>query len=87
VVANADPFHSTVDPLRNPDPFTVKINADPPAATEFGLRLEIVAGGGLIVNIAEPKGVPPGLTAVTLALPTLAIRPADTDAVSCVPLR
>jgi hypothetical protein len=57
VVANADPFHSTVDPFTNPDPFTVNINAAPPAAAEIGLRLEIVAGGGLIANIAEPKGV------------------------------
>jgi hypothetical protein len=48
--------------------------------------LEIVDGAGAIVNIAEPKGIPPGFTAVTLALPTLAIRPAGTDAVSCFPL-
>ena len=40
VVGRADPFHCTVDPLTNPDPFTVRVNAAPPAAAEFGLRLD-----------------------------------------------
>jgi hypothetical protein len=40
VVGRADPFHCTVDPLTNPDPFTVRVNAAPPAVAEFGLRLD-----------------------------------------------
>jgi hypothetical protein len=40
VVVRADPFHCTVDPLTKPDPFTVRVNAAPPAVAEFGLRLD-----------------------------------------------
>jgi hypothetical protein len=40
VAGRADPFHCTVDPLTNPDPFTVRVNAAPPAVAEFGLRLD-----------------------------------------------
>ena len=40
VVGRADPFHCTVDPLTNPDPFTVRVNAAPPAVAKAGLRLD-----------------------------------------------
>jgi hypothetical protein len=38
VVGKATPFHCTVDPGRNPDPFTASVNAGPPAVAEFGLK-------------------------------------------------
>ncbi len=40
LVDKADPFHCTVAPDRKPEPFTVRANAAPPAAAEFGLRLD-----------------------------------------------
>jgi hypothetical protein len=39
-VERVDPFHCTVDPLTNPEPFTVRANAGAPATAEFGLRLD-----------------------------------------------
>ena len=37
---SGDPFHCNVAPDKKPDPFTVRVNAGAPAATEFGLRLD-----------------------------------------------
>src|ERR1039458_4075401 len=42
VVVSAEPFHCTVDPDTNPVPFTVSVNAGPPAVAENGLRLVMV---------------------------------------------
>jgi hypothetical protein len=42
VVGRSDPFHRTTEPLMNPVPFTVRVNAVLPAAREVGLMLEIV---------------------------------------------
>jgi hypothetical protein len=39
VVDSADPFHSTVDPLTKPVPFTVNVKAGPPTPTTFGFKL------------------------------------------------
>ena len=66
-------------------PFTVNVNPAPPAVAEFGLRVVMVGGGGLIVNVAGPE-VPPVVVTVTLAVPALAIRLAGTVAVTCTPL-
>jgi len=44
VVGRAEPFHCTVAVMRsppNPLPFTVRVNCGPPAAAEFGERLEM----------------------------------------------
>jgi hypothetical protein len=51
VVVRLDPFHCTVEVLTNPVPFTVSVNAGPPAYAEFGLRLDIAGAALLIVNI------------------------------------
>ena len=40
LVDRADPFHCTIAPDRKPEPFTVRVNAAPPAVVEFGLRLD-----------------------------------------------
>jgi hypothetical protein len=45
LVERADPFHSTVAPEAKLEPFTVKVNPDPPPGTEFGERVETVGGG------------------------------------------
>ena len=47
VVVNAVPPHLTVSPKTNPVPFTVSVNAPPPAVAEAGLRLVITGGGAL----------------------------------------
>jgi hypothetical protein len=46
VVETVDPFHCTVDPLTNAEPFTVSVNVGAPAAAEFGLRLDSEGGTG-----------------------------------------
>jgi hypothetical protein len=75
------PFHSTVDPTRNPDPLTVRMNSEPPAVAEFGLKLAITGVGGLMVNEAGAEVTPPGASTVTLTVAWEAIRFAGTDAV------
>jgi hypothetical protein len=43
VVVRSAPFHCTTDPLTNPVPFTVSVNAAVPAVRDVGLMLVIVA--------------------------------------------
>jgi hypothetical protein len=83
-VARFVPFHCTSAPLRKFVPFTVSVKPAPPAVAEFGLRLVMLGVGMVIENVAAVDAVPPVLVTVTLALPALAIRPADTAAVTCV---
>lgn len=45
VVANGELFQITLVPDWNPDPFTVRVNAEPPIGAEFGDRLINVIGG------------------------------------------
>ena len=84
VVDSDVPFHFTTAPEANPLPFTVSVKADPPAVALEGLS-EVIAGGGLMVNVAPPEVTPPETT-VMVAVPCDAIRLADTDAVNCVAL-
>ncbi len=84
VVGSADPFQSTTAPEANPLPFTVSVKAAPPAVALDGLN-ELMGGGVLMVNAAPPDVTPPDTT-VIVAVPGDAIRPADTDAVTCVVL-
>ncbi len=86
VVVSAVPFQCTLAPERKLVPFTVSVNAAPPAITEVGLKLVMVGVGALTGNDAAVEGLPPVLTAVMLALPALAIRLAATAAVNCVEL-
>jgi hypothetical protein len=81
VVETVDPFHCTLDPLTNPDPFTVKVNAAPPAVAEFGLRLDS-ENGPRIANVNALEAAPPGFCTVTFAVPCEAMRAADTEAVN-----
>ena len=83
LVDKADPFHCTVAPDRKPEPFTVKVNAAPPAVAELGLRLNRESvPNGLIVNVNAFEVAPPGFCTVTLAVPCEAIWVADTEAVN-----
>ncbi len=85
-MVSAVPFHCTTAPVRKLVPFTVKVNAAPPAVAEVGLRLVMLGVGALIGNAAGADGLPTELAAVMLALPALAIKLAGTAAVSCVAL-
>jgi hypothetical protein len=87
VVEMVDPFHCTLAPLRNPEPFTVRVNAGVPAAAEFGLRLDSeAAAGGLIVNVNALEVAAPGFCTVTFAVPCEPMRAADTEAVNWLAL-
>jgi hypothetical protein len=46
VVTSGEPFQPTVAPDPNPLPFTVNVNAAPPAAVLVGLMLLMAGGGG-----------------------------------------
>jgi hypothetical protein len=86
VVASGAPFHSTESPDTKLDPLTVSVNAAPPADTVEGDSAVRAGTGGLIVKLRELDAVPTGVCTVTAALPTLATKPAETAAVSCVEL-
>jgi len=85
VVGRAEPFHSTVAPDRNAEPFTVSVKSPPPAAVSIGLRFVMSGTGGLIVKLTVFDVTPPP-EMVTAAVPCEAIRFAPTVAVICVGL-
>jgi hypothetical protein len=84
VVDSAWAFQYTTAPEANPLPFTVSVNAGPPATTGNGLSEEI-AGPWAMVKFTLPELTPPETT-VMGTVPCDAIRLADTDAVSCAAL-
>jgi hypothetical protein len=84
VVVSAVPFQFTTAPLRKFVPFTVSVNAGPPAGVETGLRLVIVGVGMVMEKLVAVEVLPPEFATVTLALPPLAISAAVTVAVTCV---
>ena len=67
VVLRDEPFHCTVAPDTKPLPFTVRVNAGPPAVALFGNSDDSVgaAGGAFTVNVNAFDAVLPGFTAVT----------------------
>ena len=70
------------DPLRNPVPVTVKVNAGDPTVIELGLKLEMLGVALPTVKVRKFEKSPPGLRTVRLAFPALAIRLAGTLAVN-----
>jgi hypothetical protein len=80
VVVSAVPFHLTDEPLTNPLPLTVKVNAAPPASALDGDSDEITGAGLFIGKLQVPEVPPPGagLVAVMLAVPELVISLAGT---------
>lgn len=96
--SNREPLQSTAAPGVNPEPFTVKVNAAPPAGLNGGFRL-VTEGGGfegatgavgctftgaeaLIANETALDDDPVGFTTVTGALPAVTMRSAVTAAVN-----
>src|SRR5579872_7114180 len=77
VVVRLEPFHLTTEPFMNPLPFTVRVNAAPPAVPLVG-NSEVTEGTGLAALMTKPTlaDVPPpgaGLETVTCAVPAAAI--------------
>jgi hypothetical protein len=88
VVAFAAPLKLTTAPVTNFEPFTVNVNAAPPAVALVGDN-EVRTGCGLLIVKVWPVEVPPtggGLNAVTVVVPPLTMSVAGIAAVSCVPL-
>src|SRR6267143_2550975 len=88
VVVRVLPFQRTVEPLRKLAPFTVKVNASPPANALPGAS-PLSVGAGLLIENARATEVPPaggGVTTVTGAVPAAAMSAAVIAAVSWVAL-
>src|SRR5262249_28233955 len=91
VVSRLDPFQFTTEPLTNPLPFTVNVNAAVPAVAELGDR-DLIAGAwlaaALIVNIKTPELPPPGagFETDTCTVADAATSVAVIEALSCVAL-
>src|SRR6266850_1621815 len=88
VVVRVAPFQRTVEPLRKLAPFTVKVNASPPANALPGDRLLRVGAGLLTGKVCAAEVPPPGagVTTVTDAVPVAATSAAGIAAVSLVAL-
>src|SRR6266404_29508 len=88
VVVRVLPFQRTVEPLRKLAPFTVRVNASPPANALPGDRLLRVGAGLLTEKVCAAEVPPPGagVTTVTEAVPVAARSAAGIAAVSCVAL-
>jgi len=68
------PFHRTVEPLTNPFPFTVTVNAAPPDTALAGTTEVTVGAALLIAKLREDELPPPGAGVLTAteAVPALA---------------
>lgn len=85
VVVSTLAFHKTTSPDTKFAPVTVSVNAVPPAVALVG-DMEFRVGGGALMEKLSALVVPPplGPCTTTVAVPALAIRLAETLAVSCV---
>jgi hypothetical protein len=63
LVASAVWFQCTTVPEPNPLPFTVNVNAGPPAVAAFGLML-VMAGPGATVNVTAFEVTGPDTTVI-----------------------
>lgn len=88
VVVLAAPLKFTTDPETKPEPFTVRVNAEPPEIALVGAIDVIPTIGLLIVNcklgLVPPPGV--GLVTATFAVPAVAMSAAAMAAVNWVAL-
>jgi uncharacterized membrane protein YedE/YeeE len=88
VVVAAVPLNFTVDPFMNPVPFTVNVNAAPPAFALVGESVVIVGAGLSTVKFTAVEVPPPGVGFVTVTgnVPAVAISAAVIAAVTSVAL-
>src|SRR5580658_7734240 len=78
-----------LDPVTNPVPVTVRVNADPPAIAVLGdIPLVVGAALPLILNVRVPVVPPPGdgLDTATVAEPILATSLEESAMVNCAAL-
>jgi len=86
VVVRLAPFHRTTAPLRKFVPFTVNVNAGPPAVAVFGDSDVSVGAGPVTVNVSAFDVVPSEFTTVICGVPVVEMSVFRIDAVSCVAL-
>lgn len=86
VVVRDEPPHLTVAPLIKLLPFTVSVNAEPPAFALVGVSDDAEGAGLVTVNVSAFDGAMPGLTTVTWSVPPAAMSPAGTVAVTSTSL-
>lgn len=88
VVVRLPPFHCTTEVLIKFPPFTVSMNAAPPAIAEFGTSEPSAGTGVVTLNWSESEFPPPGAGFRTLTFTTLAVctSAAVIAAVNCVAL-
>ena len=85
LVVLSELFHRTIEVLTKFEPFTVKVNAEPPGGMEAGERLVMDGERLLIVKPIESAGsLQSGLVTVTIAEPPVAISFAWIEAVNVV---
>lgn len=86
-MVRAPPFHRTEEPVTKLLPFTVRVNAGPPAVAELG-EMEVIVGTGLLAGLMVKvwaEEVPPpgaGLKTVTEVVPAATMSVAGIAAVS-----
>jgi len=86
VVARLLPFHCNTELEMNPEPFTVSVNAAPPAPVLEG-ESEVTVGTGLLTVKVTVFEVPPpdaGLKTATWAGPPVPMSLAGIEALSCM---
>jgi hypothetical protein len=89
VVVRLAPFHRTAELETNPVPFTVRVNAGPPAVAEAG-EIPVTVGTGRLAEVmlnACGLDVPPpgaGLNTATCAVPDVAMSVVGIEARNCV---
>jgi hypothetical protein len=86
VVPSAVLPHCTVEPSTKLLPLTVRVNAAPPASVEEGERPVIAGVPALTVKLTAADLAPNSAWTVIGTVPAVAIRLAETAAVSCVEL-
>jgi hypothetical protein len=88
VVVLAAPLKLTTDVATKPEPFTVRVNAAPPAVALVGARVVIVGAGLLTVKFVGADVPPPGPVFVTVTgnVPAVAMSAAAIAAVTWVAL-
>jgi hypothetical protein len=74
VVGRAAPFHFTVAPDRNPEPFTVRVKAAPPATAEAGVKVLIMGIGAITVNVCPLESVAAAVSTIETATDVGAVR-------------
>ena len=82
VVVRLEWFHKTVVPFTKFVPFTVRVNAAPPAVALIGESDEVEGTGLSTEKLTAFDGATPGLTTVTGNVPPVAMSVARTVAVS-----